>query len=105
MTSPSLRRTSTGIRRYFAEALGAGLGVLHVPQRGGLAELTSASKSGPTGHECFEKMRREINCARKNCRWRGSRTPQGEEPMARFPLATGFGGGWDAIRGTLDADR
>ena len=41
MTSPSLRRTSTGIRRYFAEALGAGLGVLHVPQRGGLAELTS----------------------------------------------------------------
>jgi hypothetical protein len=71
MTSPSLRRTSTGIRRYFAEALGAGLGVLH---------------------ECFEEMRREINCARKNCRWRGSRTPQGEEPMARFPLATGFGG-------------
>ena len=45
-------------------------------------------------------MRREINCARKNCRWRGSRTPQGEEPMARFPLATGFGGRWDAIRGT-----
>ena len=34
-----------------------------------------------------------------------SRTPQGEEPMARFPLAIGFGGGWDAIRGILDADR
>jgi hypothetical protein len=45
-----------------------------------------ASKSGPTGHQCFEEMRREINRARKNCRWRGSRTPQGEEPMARFPL-------------------
>jgi hypothetical protein len=41
MISPTLRGTSTGIRRYFAEALGAGLGVLHVPQRGGLAELTS----------------------------------------------------------------
>jgi hypothetical protein len=40
MISPTLRGTSTGIRRYFAEALGAGLGV-HVPQRGGLAELTS----------------------------------------------------------------
>src|SRR6267142_3600472 len=85
----------------------------------------SASKPGPTGHECTEQnkdpgpagianviptgppgmeMRHEINCARKNCRWCCSRTPQSEEPVARFPLATGFGVRWDAIGGTLDAD-
>jgi oxalate decarboxylase/phosphoglucose isomerase-like protein (cupin superfamily) len=87
-----------------------------------------AFKTGSTAHEGIEQnqnpgpvgiagaiptglpnpameMKHEINRARDDYRWCGSRTTQSRKPVARLRLATGFGAGWDTISAGLDADR
>jgi hypothetical protein len=51
------------------------------------------------------EMKREINRARTNRRRCRGRTPQSEEPVARFRLAAGVRAGWNTIGRSLDTDQ